>query len=97
MYFHNRDIQNPNRVTDGNAGVRISCRIDNQSVYFIQRLLNLGDLRNISVPVPNIELQQKYAVIAKKYEHIYQSYMLAIEKLDTLFGSLQQRAFRGEL
>jgi type I restriction enzyme, S subunit len=64
----------------------------------IQRLLNLGDLATIPIPLPTIELQGKF-------ENIVNYHIVRIRKkifgssitASKLFNSLTQRAFRGEL
>lgn len=55
------------------------------------------DLRTIKFPVPQIELQIKFANVIELINKQKQKIELEIVKADKLFESLLQRAFRGEL
>ncbi len=59
--------------------------------------INLGDVKNIPIPVPAFDLQHRFAAIVESVEQqkAYQRAHLA--ELDTLFASLQSRAFLGDL
>ena len=59
--------------------------------------LNLEQCRNIKIPVPPIELQNKFADIVKKTEKIKEKYQESLKELEELYGVLSQKAFRGEL
>lgn len=64
-----------------------------------------GSMKNISqakvlsikIPLPPIKLQNKFAQIVEKVEEQKAKNEIAIQKLDDLFNSLLQRAFKGEL
>jgi len=62
-----------------------------------QKNINLTILRNLFVPKPPIELQNKFAEIVHSVEKLKAKYKESERELDNLFGSLMQRAFRGEL
>jgi len=62
-----------------------------------QRNINLRILRNLNIPVPPIELQQKFVDIVQKVEKLKQKQSESEKELNTLFKSLMQKAFRGEL
>ncbi len=54
-------------------------------------------LKRLPIPLPPLDLQRRFAAIIESAEHQQPRQRVHLAKLDTLFGSLQQRAFRGEL
>jgi len=62
-----------------------------------QKNINLQILRNLKVPQPNKPLQDKFATIVQQVEESKEKYQDSLDELRDLFGSLSQRAFRGEL
>jgi type I restriction enzyme S subunit len=62
-----------------------------------QKFVSLGDLRSFPVPLPSPELQREFAAEVSAVERLKASQRASLAKLDALFGSLQHRAFRGEL
>lgn len=62
-----------------------------------QKFLSLTDIRNLEVPVPPIELQNKFADIVQKIEAQKALLQRSLTELEDNFQSLMQRAFRGEL
>lgn len=62
-----------------------------------QKNINLGLLRNLGVPIPEFSLQSEFARRSDAGERVKRSYGESLAQLDVLFGSLQHRAFRGEL
>jgi type I restriction enzyme S subunit len=59
--------------------------------------LSLSDLRNLKIPFPPLELQTQFAQIVEKTEALKSQYQQSLQELEQLYGSLSQRAFRGEL
>lgn len=59
--------------------------------------LQLGDFKKFSFIVPPSILQEKFAQIVKKTEILKFQYQESLNELVNLFGSLSQRAFKGEL
>jgi len=59
--------------------------------------LSLSDLRNLKFPYPPIELQTQFAQIVEKTEALKTQYQQSLTELENLYGSLSQRAFKGEL
>jgi type I restriction enzyme S subunit len=49
------------------------------------------------MPLPPIELQSQFATIVKKVEGIKSRYQASLADLETLYGALSQKAFKGEL
>ena len=54
-------------------------------------------VRSFPVPVPPLDVQQRYANVAESVEKQRASQLAHLSELDTLFASLQSRAFRGDL
>ena len=54
-------------------------------------------LKRLPCPRPPLELQHRYAAIVKSFEQQKASQRAHLDELDTLFASLQSRAFRGDL
>lgn len=59
--------------------------------------MNTGILDNLKFPIPPIELQTQFAQIVEKTEAFKVQYQSSLLELENLYGSLSQRAFRGEL
>lgn len=54
-------------------------------------------LKKLEIPLPSLDRQQCFARIAEKIESQKQTMQRAADKSETLFASLQQRAFSGKL
>ena len=59
--------------------------------------LPIRSLKKISLPVPSLDLQHRFAGIVESVEQQKASQRAHLDELDTLFASLQSRAFNGEL
>lgn len=59
--------------------------------------MNKSICNSIPIIVPPIKLQNKFASTVEKAEKIKQHYELSLKELENLFGSLSQKAFKGEL
>ena len=53
--------------------------------------------RRLTIPLPSLHLQHRFATIVESVEHQKASQRTHLDELDTLFASLQSRAFRGDL
>jgi type I restriction enzyme S subunit len=62
-----------------------------------QKFVSLGDLRSFPVPVPSLELQSQFGRRVAALEKLRSMQRTSRAQMDALFGSLQHRAFRGEL
>jgi len=60
-------------------------------------ILNAGLLKQISVPLPPLDLQYSFKKIIQSIEQQKARIQTHLTELDTLFASLQSRAFNGEL
>lgn len=77
----------------------------NNSTEYLRRIapdgtqpnLNTGIMKNFKVILPLIELQTQFAQIVKKTEALKAQYQQGLQELEYLYGSLSQRAFKGEL
>ena len=57
----------------------------------------LSDLKKVELCLPPLDLQHRFAAIVKSVEEQKTSQRAHLAELDTLFASLQSRAFRGDL
>jgi len=62
-----------------------------------QKNINLKILRGLHIPVPDIAFRREFARRVRAVEQLKTAHRTSLAKLDMLFASLQQRAFRGEL
>lgn len=62
-----------------------------------QQFLSLGQIKNIDIPVPPMELQKSFSEIVEKSEVLKAQLKSSLIDLENLYGSLSQRAFKGEL
>ena len=60
-------------------------------------ILNVGIIKIIKIPTPPIDLQTQFAQIVYKVEALKAHYQASLNELANLYGSLSQRAFKGEL
>jgi type I restriction enzyme S subunit len=61
------------------------------------RDLVLKKIAKIELPLPPIKLQNQFAQIVEKIETLKTHYQQSLQELENLYGTLSQRAFRGEL
>lgn len=59
--------------------------------------LNLGIIKEVKLKRPPIDLQNQFAAIVEKVESIKSRYKQSLADLETLYGALSQKAFKGEL
>jgi type I restriction enzyme, S subunit len=55
------------------------------------------NVKNTQIRLPPITLQNQFATIVEKVEIIKAKYQASLEELENLYGSLSQKAFKGEL
>ena len=67
------------------------------SIGGAQSFLSLANIKRISIPIPPPALQQKFALLVEKVELLREKQRESEKELENLFGSLMQRAFKGEL
>ena len=59
--------------------------------------LNVKELKDLKIPLPPFSLQREFARRVEAIEQLKTIHRESLAHLDTLFASLQHRAFRGEL
>ena len=59
--------------------------------------INAQELQSIKILIPPIALQNQFAQIVEKTESLKTQYQQSLQELESLYGSLSQRAFKGEL
>jgi type I restriction enzyme S subunit len=72
-------------------------KLETDAPEFAQKNINLAILRELSIPVPPITLQQDFTSRVIEIDRLRSAYRDHLTKLEALFASLQQRAFHGEL
>jgi type I restriction enzyme, S subunit len=63
----------------------------------VTKTITKDAIRKIKIPKPPIDLQNQFAQIVEKVESLKTKYEASLKELENLYGSLTQRAFRGEL
>ena len=71
--------------------------LESKASQTAQKNINLEILRNLVVPCPPIALQTQFAQIVEKTEALKAQYQQSLQELENLYGSLSQKAFKGEL
>ncbi len=59
--------------------------------------LHLIEIKSFQIPLPPVSMQDNFSKIVKKTESLKSQYQESLNELENLFGSLSQRAFKGEL
>ena len=62
-----------------------------------QKNINLEMLRTLIVPKPSLDIQNQFSIIVTKVESLKTSYAQSLIQLESLYGTISQKAFRGEL
>lgn len=62
-----------------------------------QKNLNLSMIRDLEIPLPPLQDQQQFGAKVAAVERIKEKQLTHLKKLDSVFASLQHRAFQGEL
>ena len=63
----------------------------------MKNMKSMNELKGINFLVPPLDLQHRYAAIVESIEQQKATQRAHLAELDTLFASLQSRAFRGDL
>lgn len=59
--------------------------------------ISKANLKTAQLPVPPIELQNQFAAIVEKVEALKSRYQQSLNDLESLYGAISQKAFKGEL
>ena len=71
--------------------------VQSASTNSMKGMVSKSAFSAISIPIPPTSLQNRFAAIAESVEQQKASQRAHLAELDTLFASLQSRAFRGDL
>ena len=78
--------------------------LSNQVSYLVGRgvggaqpNISQGIIKSLAIPLPPLDLQHRFTTIVKSVEKQRASQRAHLAELDTLFASVQSRAFRGDL
>jgi type I restriction enzyme S subunit len=59
--------------------------------------ISMKKFMTLDVPCPPIDIQNQFAAIVEKVESIKSRYQQSLTDLESLYGALSQKAFKGEL
>ena len=62
-----------------------------------QKNINLKILSNLNIPIPSMELQNKFSDVVERVEQIREYQRASNKQIDCFFNILMQQAFKGEL
>lgn len=62
-----------------------------------KQALNMGNIREVEILIPDNKLQKQFELIAQKVDALKEQLKNGLSDLENLYGSLSQRAFKGEL
>lgn len=71
--------------------------VQNHATKGMKKILTKGEFEKINMIKPPFNLQSRFAKIVEKTEALKVEYQRSLQELENLYGSLSQRAFRGEL
>ena len=71
--------------------------IQNSASKGMKRMLTKGEFEKVKMIKPPTSLQTQFAQIVEKIEALKTQYQCSLQELENLYGSLSQKAFRGEL
>jgi type I restriction enzyme S subunit len=91
------DIKEPNVLPVYLAAAMKHADLNQYAGRSAQPLVSGGRIYPVRVPVPPTAIQQTFAEHVTEIDKLRAHHRAHLAKLDALFGSLQHRAFRGEL
>lgn len=75
----------------------IQRKLEDDAPKFAQKNINLAILRTLTIPIPPLSIQEHFAAQVREVDGLRSACRKHLAKLDRLFASLQEGAFRGEL
>ena len=94
----NQDIVNPNYIFIYTQMNEYKAWVKSKQKVVAQPNINAQQYgQELLIPIPPIELQNKFAKIVEKVEAQKQKNEQVTEQMDNLFNALSQKAFKGEL
>lgn len=91
------DLINPYYLSHFFNSDRGKLLVSGREVGGVQKHFNVSAIRSISIPIPPINLQNRFSEIAAKIKSLKQLSQSSLQELENLFASLSQRAFKGKL
>lgn len=76
---------------------QVETQINGVSKGAIMAGVNVGKLKHIKIQQPPFDLQTRFTKTVEKTETLKAQYQSSLQELENLYGSLSQRAFKGEL
>lgn len=76
---------------------KVKAKLISKSRGIRQANISNGDVLEMEIPAPAVELQREFACRVAAVEKLKAAQRASLAELDALFASLQHRAFRGEL
>lgn len=76
---------------------RMAAYVKNFETGVALKQLPIGNLKKVCLPIPPSDLQTEFSNIVRSAEKQSTMQMESLQGLDAMFGTLQHRAFRGEL
>ena len=93
----NHEIVNASYLTNLLKLPALYLRLFNSSGSSAQQAIYLKDVKRLICTRPPIDLQNQFAAIVEKVESLKSRYEESLADLETLYGALSQKAFKGEL
>jgi type I restriction enzyme S subunit len=92
-----KDVANPYFIDAFMTLPKVKSALIKQNRGIRQANLSNSDIYNIPLSIPPIDLQNQFAAIVEKVEGIKSRYQQSLTDLESLYGALSQKAFKGEL
>jgi len=92
-----KDVVNPYFIDAFMTLPKVKAALIKQNRGVRQANLSNSDIYNIHLSIPPIELQNQFAAIVEKVENLKSRYQQSLTDLESLYGALSQKAFKGEL
>ena len=77
--------------------ISVKAKITGLSRGIRQANISNDDILSLPIPLPDIDKQKRFSKVLKQLRVLKQKSLSGVPKLDTLFASLQQRGFKGQL
>ena len=75
----------------------VQAQIEERVKGVAQKTLNLSDIREIRIPLPNIDEQRRFSKLANTVDAQKILFQQSLGKLEQNYNSLIQKCFRGEI
>lgn len=80
-------------LNDGHIQKKLASRLSGSAATGIRS----SELAKVEIPYPPLAIQNQFSLIIEKVESIKSRYQKSLTDLETLYGALSQKAFKGEL